>query len=234
MECAAAHLDLFATKGLEYLFVLGFLGALVVFWRVLNRPARPVREAGGRPGRVSDVGDWFRLADGTFYHQGHTWAVPEGGDVVRVGLDDFAQKLIGRPATLDLPDVGDRVEQGHVGLSIGDPGKRVGVLSPVNGTVLAVNDAARRSPELVNEDPYGEGWLFKVRVPRLTVNLRNLLTGSVARAWMEETEEVLRDRMGRELGPAYQDGGTVLPGIARNLAPDRWDEIVAEFFLTDE
>ena len=75
-----------------------------------------------------------------------------------------------------------------------------------------------RSPGLINEDPYGKGWLFKVRVPKLSCNLRNLLSGRLAQVWMEITVRALKRRMEGELGPVLQDGGVPVTGIG---APGR-------------
>ena len=95
--------DPFATKGTEYLIVIGFLGALPLFWRYLN--ANPLLA----PSRVlaaqrKMLSGWFRLPETASYHPGPTWAVPAGGGRFRVGLDDFAQKLLGNAAAIVLPE----------------------------------------------------------------------------------------------------------------------------------
>ena len=91
-----------------------------------------------------------------------------------------------------------------------------------------------RRPELVNEDPYGRGWLMKVRVPRVKSNVSNLLGGSLALEWMEQAARSLRRRMSGELGEVMQDGGLPVVGIAKNLSPEKWDELAREFLLTGE
>ena len=85
------YVDLFVTKGLEYLLVIFFLVTLVIFWRLLHKPAgsRALQSSAG-PG-FSKV-EWFALADELYYHQGHSWVEQDGSDVVRIGIDDFAQK----------------------------------------------------------------------------------------------------------------------------------------------
>jgi glycine cleavage system H lipoate-binding protein len=227
----SGYVDIFATKGIEYLMVVGFLIMLVVFWRVLIRSPRPAvaRAHGARPAGPQA---WFDLAEGLFYHQGHTWAAPEDDGVVRVGLADFAQKLVGVAQGIEVPGVGSRVEQGEKGLELNVDSKSIEVLSPVGGEVLAINEEVLRSPGLINEDPYGKGWLFKVRVPQLSANLRNLLSGRLARVWMEGTVKSLKRRMESDLGPVLQDGGVPVVGIAKDLSPDEWEEIAADFLHT--
>src|SRR3972149_1564335 len=79
------YVDLFETKGLEYILVIAFLVTLVVFWKFLNRPTprRAGLAAGAEPRGV--MTPWFQLPEGFYYHQGHSWAMPEHGDVVTVG-----------------------------------------------------------------------------------------------------------------------------------------------------
>lgn len=132
------YVDLYATKGAEYLLVIGFLLALVLFWRYLNHPARGARTVGSPPGTLATLNRWFHLVEGLFYHQGHSWAAPETGNVVRVGIDDFAQKLLGKPNAVDLPRCGARLEQGESGWKLQIDSKSIDMLSPVDGEVLAV------------------------------------------------------------------------------------------------
>jgi len=224
--------DPFATKAVEYLLVIGFLMALVWYWRVLTRPARGVARASVARRPVAAAGRWFQLPADLFYHPGHVWAVPEGGGVVRVGIDDFAQKLVGEPEALELPEVGARLEQGERGWKLDVNSKSIDVLSPVGGEVVERNEAALSSPEILNQDPYGDGWLVKVKVPNVAANLKNLLSGKLAGAWMQMSEDGLRQRMSGELGLVMQDGGVPISGIAQGLSPEHWDEIAGEFLLT--
>jgi len=81
----------------------------------------------------------FELAEDFYYHEGHTWAKPEYGGRVRVGLDDFAQKLIGKLGSIELPNIGQEVKQGEVGFQVRRNGEAAKVLSPMDGIVAHVN-----------------------------------------------------------------------------------------------
>jgi glycine cleavage system H lipoate-binding protein len=223
-------LDIFATKGVEYLLVIGYLIILVAFWKLINRSSLG---ASSRGERARPVSAWFKLADGFFFHQGHSWAVPESGNVVKVGVDDFAQRLLGQPGSVKLPKVGSSVEQGGAGWSFEIDSRLVDMLSPVDGEVVSVNQEVLDSPELICDEPYGKGWLMKVKVPEVRSNLRNLLSGKLASAWLDEAVARLRLSMAGDLGPVLQDGGTPMPGFVKNLSPENWDEIAREFFLVD-
>jgi glycine cleavage system H protein len=226
------YVDIFATKGIEYLLVIGFLLVLTPFWRILRVPARTGIEAVRRA--MASVAQWFSLPEGLFYHQGHSWLMPQGAELVKVGVDDFAQKLVGRSNKIDLPRVGSRIEQGAVGWKLDIGKKNIDMLSPVTGDVVAVNKDIAKNPDLINQDPYGKGWLMMVKPDNKRATVKNLLTGKVATAWMDKTADTLRERMGGELGVVSQDGGLPVSGIAKALSPDAWDKIASEFLLTQE
>ena len=228
------YVDIFATKGIEYIVAIAFLIMLVWFWRWINRTsvaASTVNE--DQMNRVSLV-DWFRLADNFYYHQGHSWVNPGSEGVLRVGIDDFAQKLLGTPAKIELPIVGSTVRQGEKSIQIQIDGKSIDVLSPVDGEVMAVNEEAIGSPELINQDPYEKGWLFKVKSDKMEQNKKNLLSGKVARAWIEDTVDKLSSTISGNYGVVLQDGGTITYGFVKELAPDKWDEVAGEFLLTND
>jgi glycine cleavage system H protein len=224
------YVDIFATKGVEYILVISVLLLFVPFWRLVSRPARAVYEAAGSI--VPAISEWFNFPEErVYYHQGHSWAMPEGGDVVKVGIDDFAQKMVGKIDGIKLPKVGTEVTQGEKGWSLQVGSKKIDMLSPVDGKVVGINESLLKSPGSLNDDPYGRSWLMKVEAPGISANLKNLLTGKLARKWMEGVRENLLTRMNYNLGAVYQDGGVPVEGIARNLDRNKWAEIVEEFFL---
>lgn len=226
------YVDLFATKGLEYILVIGFLVTLVVFWRFLNRPTRAVSALRAVSERRGAPLGWFLLREGIYYHQGHSWAMPERDDVVRVGMDDFAQKLVGRTQAVKLPPIGARIGQGEKGWELLVDSKSIAMLSPVNGVVIAVNEEIIRAPEVINQDPYERGWLLKVKASKMKTDFKNLLHGKLAGAWIEETVDALRARMAGDLGVVLQEGGIPVVGMAKSISPEKWDEIASEFLLT--
>jgi len=219
--------DPFATKGIEYLLVLGYLGALPLYWRYLN--GNPLLA----PSRVlaaqrKVLSGWFLLPEAASYHPGHSWAAPAGHGRFRVGLDDFAQKLLGKAAEIVLPDLGTRLAQGAPAYALNVEGRRFDLPSPLTGRVVARNDSALRDPGVVNGDPYGNGWLLEIEAPRWSSGARSLLRGGRAKEWLARTEAALRLRMNPEVGAVLQDGGVPVPGIARALSEDGWDQLARE------
>ncbi len=243
-------LSIYPAKLMEYGLAIGYLLLFIPFWRYVQStkpreatgtaravaPRRTVAEAVAsfRPAgavalpRPAGAG-WFHVPPGVHLHPGHTWARLEPDGLVSVGIDDLAYKLVG-PATVDLPAPGTEVRQGEPAIALSEDGRSVPLLSPVDGTVVAVNGEAKGNGAL--DDPYGAGWLFKVDAPRLAANLRQLHAGAPAHRMLEAAGEALAVRMDPELGRVLQDGGTPVHGIARALAGDEWDALAREFFLT--
>lgn len=223
-------IDIYATKGIEYLIVIAFFAAFVLFCRYMYRPSSEGRAATAiAPESVTR----FRVPEGLFYHQGHGWLRPEPGSIGVVGLDDFAQKFIGKIDAVDLPPVGSRLAQGDKGWSLVVDGVPIPMLSPVAGEVVEVNPEVLRSPEILREDPYGKGWLLKVKSTRIAANTRNLLSGKLARAWMESALDKLHPLHGESMGPVLQDGGLPVEGIARILGGDQWVGLAKTHLMTD-
>jgi glycine cleavage system H lipoate-binding protein len=231
-------LSIYTAKGLEYGLAIAYLFLFIPFWKYVqggkraavrmeaHAPARAAQAA--KPARASrPLPAWFQIPSGVHLHPGHTWARLEADGLVTVGADDFAHKLVG-PAGAKLPAPGDHVLQGEPAFELTADGGSVPLLSPIDGTVVAVNSAAKQK----SEDPYGAGWLFKVKAPRLAANLRQLLADGPARRFMEEAEAQIAMRLSPEMGQVLQDGGTPIHGIARAMAGDGWDDLARQFFLT--
>ena len=96
------------------------------------------------------------------FMKSHEWARVEGDGKVTVGISDHAQGLLGDLVYVDLPSVGDRVEAGNACAVVESVKAASDVYAPVSGTVTAVNSALADKPETINEDAYGEGWLFVI------------------------------------------------------------------------
>jgi glycine cleavage system H protein len=227
---SSSYVDIFATKGIEYLFIVAFLLSLIFFWRYLNSSKKLAPAISGQ--REMPPDPWFSLEKGLFYHQGHSWVRAADNDLAVVGIDDFAQRLLGRSSAIDLPQIGTRIQQGEKGWKLRFGSKAIDILSPIEGEVVAVNDEVVQNPALLNTDPYGSGWLMNVKVPQMKKDLTNLLSGDLAMAWMRETVGSIHKRMAGNLGLALQDGGTPMDGIAKILSSDNWDEVARDFLLT--
>lgn len=97
------------------------------------------------------------------YASSHEWVRAEGNGVYTVGITEHAQELLGDMVFVDLPDVGTTVAAGD-DCAVAESVKAASdIYAPIGGEVVAVNDALNDAPELVNSEPYGEGWIFKIK-----------------------------------------------------------------------
>ena len=93
----------------------------------------------------------------------HEWARVEDADQVRVGISDHAQSQLGDLVYVELPNVGDHVEAGNACAVVESVKAASDVYAPVSGEVVAINESLSDKPETINEDAYGDGWLFVVK-----------------------------------------------------------------------
>jgi len=174
----------------------------------------------------------FKVPENLRYHPGHTWALSESPSLVRVGVDDFAGKLMGKVERLSLPQRGQWIRQGQKLASVYRDGAKVDMLSPIEGSVADINDALVQNPELARQDPYGEGWLVTVQSPDAKTNFRNLMSGALARWWTEEAASRLQKRVPAMLGALAQDGGIAMDNLTAQMPEQNWTELTREFFLS--
>lgn len=235
-------LSLYAAKNAEYLLAVGYMVAFIGWWKFVNGGKRAVMEAraeaetpkakhAAAPAKQPEAHGWFEIPTGVWLHPGHTWARAADDGSVTVGVDDFAQKLVGGVAQIALPKPGAPVAQGVPAIALAAGEKAVPMLSPVDGVVSEVNSKLAEDPTLLS-DPYTQGWLFKVRPARLQANTRQLMEGETARAWLDSAAASLAARLSPELGHVLQDGGAPVSGIAQELEPERWDALARKYFLT--
>jgi len=103
----------------------------------------------------------FEIPDDRKYLESHEWTTTEG-DTVRIGISDFAQDELGDVVFVELPAEGDELAAGEE-FGVVESIKAVSDLyAPVSGTVTAVNEELFDAPELLNDDPYGDGWMLEV------------------------------------------------------------------------
>jgi len=224
-------LDIFATKGIEYLLVLFYLASLLLYWFVLSgkRRVAPPTEARPYPLRAGIGIELFQLRPELAYHPGHAWVDRLEDNRIRVGIDDFAGRLLDPPTDLNLPEVGSYLQQGEAGWSLNVAGENISIANPVEGRVVAVNEALNDRPELVSESPYDHGWILELDIHETKETDKGLLTGTLAQAWKKGTVDRLLAALGPNLGPVHADGGLLLGGLARQIARESWPDLAAKF-----
>jgi len=217
--------------------VLTFIAFLTIdYFRSRKRATQVAKEAVANPvvqeaRRHSVVVAGFELPEQFRYHPGHSWALGESPTFVRVGMDSFAAKLVGKIDSITLPARGHWVRQGEKLATIIRDGNKAELLSPAEGEINGVNAAVLKDPNVALRDPYGEGWLVTMHSPDAKTGFRNLLGGALARKWMEEAASRLRLLMPALAGAVAQDGGVAMDDLTAHLPDQNWKDLTAEFFL---
>ena len=176
----------------------------------------------------------YKMADGYYYHMGHSWIRFEHGGRVRVGLDDFAARLFGAPGAVNLPPLGESLKQHHVGWTFARESRQAAILSPASGTVLAVNHKAREHPEITHEDPYQEGWLMILEPATPKRDLKGLYFGEESFHWMEQEVQKLMGMLGQEYEKLAATGGEPIGDVYGNIPELDWDVLVRQFLGTEK
>ncbi len=174
----------------------------------------------------------YRLADSYYYHMGHSWVRFEHGGRVRLGFDEFMSKLFGPLDELGLPPLGSQLEQNQAGLEISRKDKHAAVLSPISGTVLAINHRAKDRPQTVLEDPFNNGWLCIVEPNMPKRNLKSLYYGSETFRWMENEAGQLMKLLGPDYERLAATGGEIISDIYGSFPAIGWDVLQKEFLKT--
>ena len=215
----------FMVLGVTFLPVIGiFVGIplLGLAWHFLTPKAFVIERIAG-----------FLVPNNVMFHRGHAWARLGENNIITVGMDDFAVKLLGSVDSISLPEKGAKVKQGSPGWLMEADARAIQMLSPVEGEVVAINSEVVNSPALAFEDPYGKGWLFKVMNSNPTSNLENMVPTAMIGKWLEEIRETLSCLMrGQAAAGLHQDGGEPISGLAKAVDPQGWDDLAREFLLT--
>jgi len=134
----------------------------------------------------------YNLPEDLYYDKDHYWVRVEG-DILVMGMDDFAQQLAGEIVYVQLPFDGKKLKKGKKFAKV-ESGKWLGkVLSPVTGELFGCNEDLETNAALINEDCYGQGWMFKIK-PEDPEEIKDLLHGAEAlEKWILEEIEKYKD-----------------------------------------
>ncbi|HVS30817.1 MAG TPA: glycine cleavage system protein H [Thermoanaerobaculia bacterium] len=144
---------------------------------------------------------------------------------------DFAARVAGGVSRIDVPARGQWIRQGQKIIAMQKDGFELDLVSPIEGTVVDVNDAVLTDPNVTRADPYGHGWLLKVNSPDAKTNFRNLLEGNVARRWMEDAAGRLRGLIAAPKLVTAHDGGVAADDLLGLLPAAERENAVRELFL---
>jgi heterodisulfide reductase subunit A-like polyferredoxin/coenzyme F420-reducing hydrogenase delta subunit/glycine cleavage system H lipoate-binding protein len=164
-----------------------------------------------------------------YLHRGHTWVALESDSRVRLGLDDFSQKVLGPGDEIKLPAVGEEIRREEAVLGLSRRGQMAAVLAPMYGVIEAVNPKVLARPGLAHDDPYGDGWLMVVAPTNLQPDLRQMICGEDNTVWMEEETLRLLEMLEPAMGATLPSGGGIIDDVYGQFPQLGWERLVREF-----
>jgi CheY-like chemotaxis protein len=177
----------------------------------------------------------FAIPGGVFIADGHSWAAAAEDGTVRIGLDDFARRLIGAVDGIELPNLGMTVQRGAPLFTVRQGQRSIPFHAPISGKVIEVNSALAKHPEDLSTTPYAEHWMCILDAEQLDAEIPSLKIGKTAVTFFQEELERLTGmtaKMKRRNsdGSTTPIGGEVYLGVLQDMDDRDFEMVVGEFF----
>ena len=230
------RVDIFDTKGIEYLFVIGYLLCLIIFWNLATRHEIIIKQIKKVISTLS--AGILRIPQGLFYNRYHTWTHLDDSGVASVGLDDFLQHITGEVKFTQLKNPDQMINKGDLLTQIDQDGKRLKIFSPISGKILASNATLNENPGIFNEDPYKKGWIYKIKPSHWRKETNSYFLAEEATNWSVKeldrfkdflTGGPLRNYSSEPSMILLQDGGEIRDNILSELPNEVWTDFQEEF-----
>jgi glycine cleavage system H protein len=231
-----SYQNIFETKGIEYLAIIAFFLVLIPFWIILNRNEKIVARVRKTLGVLTS--GILRVPQGIYFGSDHTWTHLGSTGIARIGVDDLILHITGEVKVDCLMNPGDRVRKGDIMAILEHDGKRLEISSPLSGEVVVSNKLLLKDPEILTEDPYSKGWIYKVKPENWIAETSNCYLAEEASWWIDselvrfrEFLSVSTAKMDPEKSLAVlQDGGELRDNTLSDLPPEVWNDF-QEYFL---
>jgi len=229
-----SYLDIFATKGIEYLIIIAFLALLIPFWLVLNKQVK-VRKIQKALGALS--ASILRIPQGLFFSKNHTWMFLEKTGSAKVGLDDLLLHITGEVKFSNIKNPGEMIHKGELLTEIEQNGKLLQILSPVSGKITNINSIIHENPGRLNEDPYGKGWICEIKPSKWIVEADACYFAEAATHWSTIELERFKDFLAVSMKNSspessmviMQDGGEICDHSLSVFSHEIWKDFEKEF-----
>lgn len=230
-----SYTNIFDTKGIEYIAVIIFFLILVPFWIILNKKGKLTSKIHQILNVLSF--DALKIPQGIFYGKNHTWAFMEKTGKASVGIDDFLVQTTGNVKINKLKNPGDIINRGDLLTELVLDDKSLNIYSPISGKIETINDQLNENPELLNEDPFGKGWIYKIKPVKWMDEVKSCYLAEDAVNWSRTEMVRFKDFLAASNqkyspGQAYtvlQDGGELSTHTLSLLPDDIWKDYQKSF-----
>ncbi|MBL1213369.1 MAG: response regulator [Ignavibacteriae bacterium] len=177
----------------------------------------------------TSIGDnEFSIPGGVFISEGHAWASVDQDGTVKIGIDDFAKKIIGKIDDIDFPNLGMKVEKGNPLFSIKQNRKSITFNAPISGTVTAVNDKLTEDLDVLEYSSYEKNWFCAIDADKLDEELPKLKIGKSAVNFYQRDIDDCRETFAKLLEDTGKENMYV--GAMEKLEEKDWNTVAATFF----
>jgi len=229
--------NIFETKGIEYLAIIAFFAMLIPFWLILNKQVKLTRQIHNALDILT--AKVLRIPQGLFYSKNHTWTFLERSGIAKVGMDDLLVHLTGEIKFVNLKSAGEKISKGEPFAEIENQGKQLKLYSPISGEIIGFNSEIGRIEGLMNDDPYGKGWMLKVKPTNWISDTNSYYLAEAATKWSEGELVRVKDFLASSMAKyspepslaVLQDGGELRDHTLSELPIEVWNDF-QENFLT--
>nr|NQU91079.1 hypothetical protein [Bacteroidota bacterium] len=229
------YINIFETKGMEYLIIIGFLIILIPFWIIINKNTGVVDKIHKALGVINSR--ILRIPQGLFFSRNHTWAYLEKSGSAKIGLDDFLMQIVGDVKVSHLKSPGEKIWKGDTLAGIDQNGKGLRIFSPISGEIMKINPAITENPGILNSDPYGNGWVYTVRPSDWKAETNNYYLAAEATRWISNEINRFKDFLALSLAKhspetevvTFQEGGELRQNVLSELDGEIWKDFQDTF-----
>jgi glycine cleavage system H protein len=230
-----SYSNIFETKGIEYIAVIIFFAILIPFWIILNRKVKISKQFHQTLGVLT--ANVLKIPQGLFYSKNHTWTHMEVSGIAKVGLDDLILHITGEVNVTNRKKPGDQVKKGDVLAEIDRNGKQLQILSPISGEVLNTNTMLNQDFLTLSQDPYGQGWLYKIKPTNWIAETSSYYLAEDATNWAAQELDRFKDFLAVSMKkysaePALvmlQDGGELCDNPISEMPNELWKDFQKDF-----
>lgn len=178
----------------------------------------------------------FAIPGGVFIAKNHTWFSITQAGITKIGIDDFAKKLIGRIDAVELPNLGMELKAGQPLFTIKQGNRSVTFTSPVTGKVSQVNTLLKDNPSALDVTPYEKNWVCALDTENIDDEIKGMNIGKSAVSFYQEDIEKFRNLVKDLIKSEKKEGeyieeGQIYIGHLEKLTNGNWQRIIAEFFV---
>jgi glycine cleavage system H protein len=175
------------------------------------------------------------VPQGLYYSKGHTWLNFAEDGKLKIGIDDFINKVLKPGKIFSLKSEGERVSKGEPIFEILANGRKVKIYSPVDGMIFSLNNLILENVQLLRENPYRENWLIEIEPADIKVVLPSFKIGKEVVSWMKDEVNRFKDLLAHLspkpslVGATLYDGGNIVEGVVRMLDDASLSKFEEEF-----